>query len=263
MRKFVIWLVVFLSVVSAVQAQDDSRQLRSGQPVSGNIDTHHLTQMYSFTSKLPFANGLRLENTGALPLKIVIIDSAGIPLITVDDIEPGTEGRLKSWLPPTDGTYYVVIYPTESLNDREGIFTLTLDDVPFTMAATTEATEIATTLPTAIPTAEATAQPTEIATIESTTQPTEIATTQPTEIPTEILTTQPTVIPTMEPTTQPTAIPTEVPTAQPTVIPTIEATATPIIVSGLYFELEWRTGVRMSLEIRDPQGQSVHWNSTT
>ena len=142
MRKFVIWLVVatFLSMglvsVRAAQAQDDSRDLHSGQPVSGVIDTHHLTQMYSFTSKLPFANGLTLENDGALPLKIVIIDATGMPITTVDDIEPGTEGRLTSWFPPTDGTYYVVIYPTEALNNRTGSFTLTLDDVPFSSAVT-------------------------------------------------------------------------------------------------------------------------------
>ncbi len=269
MRKLVIWLVVFLSVVSAAQAQDASRQLQSGQPVSGNIDTHHLTQIYSFTSKLPFANGLRLENSGALPLKIVIIDAAGIPLITVDNIAPGTEGRLKSWLPPTDGTYYVVVYPTESLNDREGAFTLTLDDVPFIIAAITEApaqpTEIPTIEPTAQSTEIATAQPTEIPTIEATTQPTAQPTAQPTEIPTA----QPTAIPTIEATTQPTEIPTAqsteiptiAPTAQPTAIPTIEPTARPILPNGLYFELDWRVGARLSLEIRDPQGQAVHWNS--
>ena len=73
--------------------------------------------MYSFTSKPPASSGIKLQNTGALPLKVVIIDSTGTPLTHVDDIAPATEGGIDSWQPPADGTYFVVIYPTEALNN--------------------------------------------------------------------------------------------------------------------------------------------------
>src|SRR5664279_2824972 len=105
MRKIVIGLVLILSMVSAVLAKDESRVLQTGVALSGVIDTHHLTQMYSFTSKLPASSGIKLQNTGTIPLKVVIIDSAGTPLMHIDDIAPATEGGIDSWQPPADGTY--------------------------------------------------------------------------------------------------------------------------------------------------------------
>jgi len=170
MRKIVIWLVILLSTMSVVQAQDESRVLQTGVPLSGVIDIHHLTQMYSFTSKLPASSGIKLQNTGALPLKVVIIDSTGTPLTHVDDIAPATEGGIDSWQPPADGTYFVVIYPTEALNNRTGSFILTRYEYPQPLSATGV---------------------------------------------------------------------------------------------GLQFELDWQAGARLSLEIRDPLGQSIHWKNTT
>ena len=289
MRKFLIWLLataLCLSGIASAQAQDELRHLKSGQPVSGVIDTQQLTQMYSFASKLPFANGLRLENTGALPLKIVIIDAAGTPLTTVDDIAPGTEGRLRSWLPPTDGIFYVVIYPTEALNNRAGSFTLTLDDVPLMMIATeavtaeaaesvtAESTEVATVAATAEPTqvateAVTTAEPTQIATEVVTVELTEVVTAEAPQLATAESTAEPTQIATIEATqvttTEPIPIATEVATVAATaestaVLPTA-TTAPAIPMTGLHVELDWQAGARLSLEIRDPQGQSIHWKN--
>ena len=273
MRKFAIWLLaitLFLSGISAAHAQDESRRLKSGQPVAGIIDTQHLTQIYSFASKLPFANGLRLNNGGALPLKIVIIDAAGMPLTTVDNIAPGTEGRLSSWLPPTDGTYYVVIYPTESLNNRTGSFTLTLDDVPLMRTATAGAaatpavaTVETTLVATEVVTAAVTVEPTEVATEVVTVEPTAVpptATIEPTQLTPEVVTVEPTAVPPTA-TIEPTQVVTEIVTVEPTAVPPT-ATLEPIIATtGLHVRLDWQAGARLSLEIRDPQGESIHWKN--
>jgi hypothetical protein len=223
--RLVLPLVLLLGLATglAVQAQTE-------EPVPGTLTSGVLTRETDVTAQVFSLNGLAGENirltatsNDGLALALVLSDANGAFIAQERDLTATGETALQAQL-PTDGVYYVTVLPVQSTGSlADGTYALVLETNGFVAGpgVTVEATEAAEAT---VETTDAAAQPT-----------------------------APVVVPTVEvPTVEATQVVTEVLSDAPAVV---------VTSGGMQVSLVWNSTANLDLEVRDPVGGTLYFNS--
>lgn len=218
-----------LALTSLVFAQSD-RALSAEAAIEGTLAPGILTQVYTYEGVEEEQVTLTVSNEIGETLALVLTDAFGDPVATQSSATVGGY-ELSAELPAT-GTYYVTVVSPSAI---EG-------EIPFTVTVESTAGLVATD--------EVTAETTDEATVEATTALE--ATVETTAIPQFPLeSTLPAVIgSTAEATLSP----------ETTVDPSVSQVIT---ASGLQVSLDWASTDDLDLEVRDPVGGSLYWQTPT
>jgi hypothetical protein len=260
MLRVVLPLLITLMSLSAVQAQGDaSRALASGVPVSGTLDASSIAQIYTLEGVTGQIIDLEAASEDGLTLSMLLTDADGQP------IAQGVEGdavgtiAISGVILPLDGTYYVTIFPAPgSAAPVVGTFTLTLTagDEPQAVA---QAATFTPTPPVSL-TSEATDE------VDAPTTTTPAVTGQATGAATQATPTLPvTQTPQADAQSTLSVTPQTTPGLTPTGATDGTTGFTPpgllLTTTGLQVSLSWNSTANMDLEIRDPVGGSLFWDT--
>ena len=221
-----ILIALLLVAVQAVTLAQDDRTLTPGLPVNGVLDADNAAQIYTFNATQgDLATLVATSDDPLLGLTLVLSDSLGNTLAQATSNPPDfNQAVVENVQISTPGAHYVTIFPTPGIGaTTEGSFNILLE---ITGSTTTESAQ-----------PEATAE----------TTPEAVATEAPAE---------PTVAPTqavVEPTTPPQTV---------TVVDPASFEVTQVILNqGIQVDLTWNTNVDLNLQIRDPAGNTLYWDS--
>lgn len=215
-------LALMLLSLSVAHAQGDaSRILTPGVAVSGVLDPSSLAQVYTFVGTTGQSVDLEVVSQDGLTLSLLLTDAQGQPIAQGVEGEVVGTTTISSVILPADGSYYVTIFPAA------GSAAPVIGSFDLTLTST-EAVQ---------PTVEATLTPTS----------------------------EPTTALPVTPTTQPEVQETLAATPQITPTTTSVSGFTPpgvlVTTTGLQVSLSWNSTANMDLEVRDPVGGSLFWDT--
>jgi uncharacterized protein YfaP (DUF2135 family) len=233
-RRFasILILCAMVAASSIVLAQQGSQALTPGTPAAGELTNENLAQVFTFT--LDDAATINLEITAdeGLILTSIITDSTGVQVAQAVDIaNSGATGY--SDLALEAGTYYLTVFPTAgSDTSLTGAFEVILRAGEAGETSTEEAA-----------TEEA------VATDEATVTEEAAATTEPVTTEEAVATSE--VVATSEATGTEEALPART-------FPPQE-----ILSNGIQISLTWPTTSDLNLQVRDPIGRNLYYDSVT
>ena len=77
LQRLLLCMSIVMMTMSAVLAQEDGRALRSGEPVTGRLDSSAIVQVYTLSAAAQQEIALTVSNTLGVPLAITLTDAAG------------------------------------------------------------------------------------------------------------------------------------------------------------------------------------------
>jgi len=213
--------MIFFSLLF-VQAQGESeRALEPGIVVTGALDADTPAQVYTFDGLIGQNVSLEATSDDGLALALLVTDAAGQPIAQAVDNTASGSVSIASVVLPLDNTYYVTVFPVASADSP----TVGSFELVLTASSAPESPTQATA--TGVGTAQAVTTPEQ--TLQPTLGPTTAAATPPATAqagPVEII--------------------------QPGLL---------LTTSGLQISLTWNSTANLDLEIRDPVGGSLFWNT--
>jgi hypothetical protein len=233
MNRFSLRLLIALGLLvlltSAALAQ--SRTLQPNQPVEGSINAGSPAQIYNFTGSAGAEISISVTSDVGLALTVLLTDAFGDIVAQASDSERAGTVSLDNVSLPTAGLFYVTLFPSAGQASLvSGDFTLTLS------------------LGGSVVAPAATSQPEVQATpADETTEP--VATPETTE--------------TAETPVQDTTPEQTTPVITDEVTPETFSTSQVLTTGGLQVELVWNSTADMNLELRDPVGERLYFDSRT
>lgn len=225
-RRPVLLLLCLLVMISLTLAQG-GRDLQPGVSVNGALDAANPAQVYTYTASAAETISVGATAQQGLALTLLVTDAQGTPLGRASDTSASGSVSLLNLALPAAGTYYVTIFPTAGVATVSvGAFRLTLETGAGGEAQATEpaVTEAATDAPTTEATPDAAA--TEASTPDA-----------------------------------PEATPTTEVSTQTTPEPAVFQPGQVLTTSGLQVSLTWDTTSDLNLQVRDPVGQTLFFDS--
>ncbi|MDX1993768.1 MAG: pre-peptidase C-terminal domain-containing protein [bacterium] len=222
-----VFLVGVIALVGMLALAQSSRTLSSGIPVIGTLNADTPAQIYTFTASEGDRASLAAATSDGMALTILLTDAEGNVIAQNTDTLDSGQAVIPGTELPASGTYYVTVFIAAGLeSSAEGEFTVTLLLTP----ATQSGAQGGQTEP---------LEPTEDA--ETTAQPE--ATTQP-EVTAEA---------TVAVTPTPAAVTPE----------TFSIGQTILSNGGIEINLRWNSSDDLNLQVRDPSGETLFWDSRT
>jgi hypothetical protein len=218
-------VLALLLLVTGASAQD-SRSLELGVPLVGEVNAELPAQVYTFDANSGDLINLGITSQPGLALTFVVTDSAGNQLATATD-NSGTGGVQLTNIALAQGTNYVVVFIAAGSTERGGQYRL--------VAASSSGEAAATTDP--------------AATLEP------LATTDPAATP------EPTADTSAQAT--PDAALTPTPETAPELVNDGFQLGQVLTTSGLQVTLDWESTADLNLELRDPEGQRLFFDTRT
>lgn len=218
--------LVLILLVSVVFAQDN-RQLMPGTAVTGLLNADNVAQVYTFQGEEGQNVSLTFASLDNLAVTLLVTDSNGASIAQI--VGDGSQGQftLESIPIEATSTYFVTVFPSAGATVTQGSFLLTLN--------------VELGLPETEPTATATEAPTATAQAEGAEEPTEAT---ETDIVQDVETTQ------------------EASTADFVAADFLPGQQV-ILNNGINVSLTWNTTDDLNLQIRDPSGGTLFWDSRT
>ncbi|MBK8026300.1 MAG: PPC domain-containing protein [Chloroflexi bacterium] len=209
LQRLLLCMSIVMMTMSAVLAQEDGRALRSGEPVTGRLDSSAIVQVYTLSAAAQQEIALTVSNTLGVPLAITLTDAAGN--LVAQSADAGTDGQESlSVSVIAEGVYSVTVFKAAGVSS--------ISSVDFTLSATLGGEEA---------TNEATDEATDEATAEATAAPDSTVVVQP-------------------------------PTGG-----VAFTTGQFVTQSGMSVSLTWDSTDDLDLEVRDPIGGSLYWETPT
>ncbi len=219
-----LWLLgLLLLLIAPAVFAQSTRTLEPGTPMTGTLDSNNLVQIYTLQGSAGEVVTLTTTNQSVVPLAVVLTNASGTIIAQSYDLDVTGQVILNNVTLPTTGTYMVTVFKSAGVDS--------FSNVIFTLTAAVETTlPVATVPPTAQPTVPETAAPSLQATVETTGSVT--------------------------------AAPTVAAATPEATITSIEA-GTLVTTNGLQVLLTWDSTDDLDLEVRDPIGGSLYWETPT
>ena len=242
-------LALSWAALSVVAQGVASPELVPNEPANGQITADNTAVVYNFVGRAGEVVNINVTSDN-LPLAVLLTNDDGTLLAQNVDREALGVTRLVNVTLPQSGRYLVTVFPSPgNISTPIGDFEveLLLGEVEVTAPDTPDASQPANTV----------AQPTSAEAVSPAVQPTEVAAvatpvvlvTQPGEIVTDAAGPTP---------TQPADV-----APEQTGGATLQPPGQVGVPSGMSVTLNWDAAVDMNLEIRDPQGNALRFNSRT
>lgn len=220
-------LSLLLTVLVGAQGEP-SRLLTPGVTVTGVINPANPAQVYTFVAPTSAPITLNAVSDSDLALTIIVTDSAGN--LIAQGVDTGRSGAVSLvGVPlPAAGLHYVTVFPAPGVTSAtSGNFNLTL--------------QLST--------------------------PDEVTAPQPTDVPAatepEAVVTEEPAAPADDPAQEPATVTEPVTETPPAITPETFRTGQYLSATGLQVSLSWNNTSDMNLQVRDPEGQTLFFDSRT
>jgi len=221
-RWYVLIALIFMLVISVSVAQDaNPNALISGEAVSTAIDPDNIARVFTFDVNANDTVSIIAASENGMALAMLVTDELGSTLAQAVDSNASGTVSVVELSIPQTGTYFLTVFAAPEVFSPK--------QGPFNIEVTVEPADVVATDATPVPETDAVVQP------------------EVTEVPTTAGTAEPLA-----------ATPvTTVDAASPT-----SNEQTQVLISGgMEVTLSWDAPVDMNLEVRDPNGDSLFWNS--